>query len=89
MPIPFKVEDQIADLYTRIAEQERRQQNAKRTGTIHEVDAKKGLAMVMLKEQGGRWRTLFNGLVALGGDCRREYQNTFPALKRSAGQGGF
>lgn len=52
MPIPFKLEDQLADIYKRIAELDRRQQNAKRTGTIHEVDAKKGLARVMLKNEG-------------------------------------
>ncbi|WP_248304600.1 phage baseplate assembly protein V [Breoghania sp. L-A4] len=41
------------DLYRRIAELERRGRNAKRTGTVSEVDHAKGLARVMLSEPDG------------------------------------
>lgn len=42
--------DIIADLYHRIADLERRQQNARRTGTVESVDPDKGLARVRLNE---------------------------------------
>ena len=42
--------DIIADLYHRIADLERRLQNARRTGTVTEVDHVKGLARVKLGE---------------------------------------
>lgn len=47
--IPAGWNDLIRDLYNRIAELERRLQNSKRTGTISEVDAAKGLARVEFK----------------------------------------
>ena len=40
--------DIIADIYTRLAEIDRRRANGKRTGTIHEVDDAKGLYRVKL-----------------------------------------
>lgn len=43
-------DDIIADLFHRLAEVERRQQNQRRTGTIAEVDAEKGVARVKLSE---------------------------------------
>lgn len=52
MSIPAQLEDQIADLYARIAELERRGQNAKRTGKIAATDYDKGLYRVEFKEQG-------------------------------------
>lgn len=42
--------DIIADLYHRIADLERRRQNARRTGTVESVDAAKGVARVRLNE---------------------------------------
>lgn len=42
--------DIIADLFHRIEDLERRYQSHRRTGTIHEVDAAKGLARVKLSE---------------------------------------
>lgn len=42
----------IIGLNNRLKELERRTQNAKRTGTIHSVDAEKGLARVLLMPQG-------------------------------------
>lgn len=50
MTVPATIPDILADLYKRIADLERRVQNKKRTGLIHEVDAKKGLARVKLGE---------------------------------------
>lgn len=51
--IPETLPAQIADLFNRISELERRTQNKERTGTIHEVDPEKGLARVMLEEDDG------------------------------------
>lgn len=42
--------DIIADLYHRLADLERRQQNARRTGTIESVDPDRGVARVRLNE---------------------------------------
>ena len=42
--------DRLVDIFTRIEELERRFENRQRTGTIHEVDAEKGLARVKLGE---------------------------------------
>ncbi|MCF6199266.1 MAG: phage baseplate assembly protein V [Hyphomicrobiaceae bacterium] len=64
--IPHLLEDQIADLYTRIAEIERRSQNAKRTGTIAEVDAAKGLAKVQLKDKGDDGKPYISGWLPWG-----------------------
>lgn len=50
MSVPATIPDMLADLYKRIADLERRLQNKKRTGIIHEVDAAKGLARVKLDE---------------------------------------
>lgn len=50
MSIPYALEDQVADLYKRIAELERRFQNQRRTGTIAEVDYDKKLARVKLTD---------------------------------------
>lgn len=46
--IPHRFGDMIADIYMRIADMERRRENRERTGTIHEVDAARGLARVKL-----------------------------------------
>jgi hypothetical protein len=48
MPIPDDIADQVADLYDRIADLERRLQNQTRTGKVSEVDPAKGLARVEL-----------------------------------------
>ena len=50
MSVPHDLADQIMDLYRRIAELERRQQNSRRSGTVHEVDYSKKLARVNLGE---------------------------------------
>ncbi|CDZ43095.1 Phage-related baseplate assembly protein V [Neorhizobium galegae bv. officinalis] len=52
--IPKDLPGQIADLYHRIAEVERRGRNRKRTGTIAEVDLEKGLYRVELSKQSGK-----------------------------------
>lgn len=51
--IPNTLEGQIADLYHRHAESERRARNRKRTGTIAEGPNEKGLYRVKISEQGG------------------------------------
>jgi hypothetical protein len=48
--IPSTLSEIIVDLYRRIEEHARRFENRERTGTIHEVDAKKGLARVKIGE---------------------------------------
>ena len=45
--------NQFSDIYRRLAELERRARNRKRTGTVSEVDHKKGLARVRISEPGG------------------------------------
>lgn len=54
MTIPRNLPEQVADLYRRLGEIERRNRNRKRTGKITEVDHKKGLARVELSMQGGK-----------------------------------
>ncbi len=44
--------DFMTDVYQRLAELERRARNRKRTGTVSEVDHKKGLARVKISEPG-------------------------------------
>lgn len=51
--IPNTIEGQIADLYHRHAESERRARNRKRTGTIAEGPNEKGQYRVKISEQGG------------------------------------
>ena len=51
--IPRTLEEQIADLYHRIAEGERRNRNRKRTGRIAEGPDDKGRYRVKISEQGG------------------------------------
>jgi len=51
--IPDSIDDQVADLYFRLAEQERRFANRERTGTIAEVDYERGLYRVRLGEGDG------------------------------------
>lgn len=46
--VPLGLEEIVRDLYHRFAEVERRLQNQKRTGKIHEVDAARGLARVQI-----------------------------------------
>jgi phage baseplate assembly protein V len=53
MTIPGDLPGQIADIYRRLAELERRDRNRKRTGVITEVDTAKGLARVELSRPGG------------------------------------
>ena len=48
--IPSTWPEIIVDLYKRLAEHDRRFENRERTGTIHEVDAAKGLARVKIGE---------------------------------------
>lgn len=52
--IPTTLPEQMADLYSRIAELERRNRNRKRTGTVKHADHEKGLYRVALSEQGGK-----------------------------------
>ncbi|WP_245384557.1 phage baseplate assembly protein V [Rhizobium leguminosarum] len=52
--IPTDLPGQIADLYGRLAEIERRARNRKRTGTVDQVDHEKGLYRVKLSGQGGK-----------------------------------
>lgn len=54
MTIPKTLPEQIADLHNKIAELERRSRNRKRTGTIKEVDNKKGLARVLISKGDGK-----------------------------------
>lgn len=54
MTIPNNLPEQMADLYRRLGEIERRSRNRKRTGKITEVDHKKGVARVELSSQGGK-----------------------------------
>lgn len=54
MTIPRTLPDQMADVYRRLAELERRARNRKRTGKVVEVDHAKGLARVELSRQGGK-----------------------------------
>lgn len=49
--------DIIIGLQSRVSELERRRRNAKRTGTIDEVDTKKGLARVTLIDSEQKFRT--------------------------------
>lgn len=51
--IPNTIEGQIADLYHRHAESERRARNRKRTGTVVEGPDDKGRYRVKISEQGG------------------------------------
>ena len=51
--IPDSIDDQVADLYFRHAEMERRFANRERTGTVHEVDHAKGLYRVKLGDGEG------------------------------------
>jgi phage baseplate assembly protein gpV len=52
--IPRTLHEQMADLYRRLGEIERRNRNRKRTGTVSEVDYAKGLARVELSTQDGK-----------------------------------
>jgi len=52
MSVPTKLEDQIADLFYRLAELERRGQNAKRTGKVVETDYEAGKYRIEFKEEG-------------------------------------
>lgn len=52
--IPRTLPEQVADLYRRLGEVERRNRNRKRTGKVAEVDYKKGLARVELSAQDGK-----------------------------------
>lgn len=54
MTIPKTLPRQIADLYYRLAEMERRARNRKRTGVVDEVDNAKGLARVKLTDKSGK-----------------------------------
>ena len=53
MTIPRTLNGQIADIYRRLAEAERRARNRKRTGTVTEVDNAKGLARVEISRTSG------------------------------------
>ena len=53
MTIPRTLNGQIADIYRRLAEAERRARNRKRTGTVTEVDNAKGLARVEISKTDG------------------------------------
>ena len=53
MTIPRMLHGQIADIYRRLAEAERRSRNRKRTGTVTEVDNAKGLARVEISKTDG------------------------------------
>lgn len=53
MTIPRTLPDQMADLYRRVAELERRARNRKRTGKVIEVDHARGLARVELSRPDG------------------------------------
>lgn len=52
--IPRTLHEQMADLYRRVAEVERRNRNRKRTGKVAEVDYGKGVARVELSTQEGK-----------------------------------
>ena len=49
-----RLEDIIINIQNRLSELERRRRNARRTGTIDEVDTKKGLARVTLVDDGDK-----------------------------------
>lgn len=53
MTLPSDLPGIIADLYREVGEIKRRVRNRKRTGTVTEVDHKKGLARVKFSEPGG------------------------------------
>lgn len=65
MSIPRHLPDQVADLYRRIAEMERRGQNQKRTGTVVEANYEKGLYRVQLKEKGSNGKPYITGWLPL------------------------
>lgn len=52
--IPRTLHEQMADLYRRVSEVERRNRNRKRTGKVVEVDYAKGLARVEMSAQDGK-----------------------------------
>lgn len=52
--IPNNLPDQIADLYGKLAEMDRRSRNRRRTGTIAEIDYDKGKYRVKISEQDGK-----------------------------------
>lgn len=52
--IPRTLHEQMADLYRRVSEVERRNRNRKRTGKVAEVDYANGLARVELSTQDGK-----------------------------------
>lgn len=52
--IPRTLPEQVADVYRRLGELERRDRNRKRTGKVKEVDHKKGLARVEFSAQDGK-----------------------------------
>ncbi len=52
--IPRTLPEQMADLYRRVAEVERRNRNRKRTGKVADVDYARGLARVELSTQDGK-----------------------------------
>lgn len=52
--IPGSIAGQIADLYKKIAEMDRRSRNRRRTGTVEEVDYDAGKYRVLLSEQDGK-----------------------------------
>ncbi|TPK15171.1 baseplate assembly protein [Mesorhizobium sp. B2-5-9] len=54
MTIPRDLPEQMADVYRRIGEVERRNRNRKRSGTIDQIDHAKGLYRVKLSEQNGK-----------------------------------
>lgn len=54
MTIPGALPEQMADLYRRVAELERRNRNRKRTGTVSEIDHAKGLARVKIADVEGK-----------------------------------
>lgn len=54
MTIPGALPEQMADLYRRVAELERRARNRKRTGTVSEIDHAKGLARVKIADVEGK-----------------------------------
>jgi phage baseplate assembly protein V len=52
--IPRTLPEQLADVYRRLGEIERRARNRKRTGKVAEVDYKKGLARVEISKPNGK-----------------------------------
>lgn len=67
--IPDRTEDQIVDLYFRVADLARTRQNERRTGTVHEVDYARRMARLKLRDREGkpvltpwsRWEEPSNG----------------------------